>query len=487
MLAVVFGILSFFHSPDFSENRKKITFPAADTIKLPTKLQVNADSSGYLEISRIFITGNKVTHDGIILRELSFTPGDVVKSSELRLILDRDQKKLFNTRLFHTATIRQLDLEPGKIDLLVDVNERWYTFPSPRFDLADRNFNEWWQTYDHDFKRIVYGLKLYQYNMRGRNETLILKALFGFQRDFALTYRIPYIDRKKKQGLIINFEFMETKNPAYKTEDHKLKYKHASDFIKISRSAGLTYTYRNSFYQSHLLEMEYYSNWINDTIYNLNRNYFGEGKTRQKFGTLRYQFNTDHRDVIAYPLAGYQGIFSIKKTGLGLGDDIDLLEVSLGFSRFIDLKKGYYFSNYTNVYWSSPRHQPYANYGALGYKKEFVKGYEVYVIEGPSYFLNKSTFKKRIFSKRYDWDLMPKGFQYIPLSIYLKTYADFGYVNNYPAYRTQHINTRLADTWLAGAGAGVDILISYDIVLRFEYTFNALGSNGFVFNVKKEF
>jgi hypothetical protein len=78
-------------------------------------------------------------------------------------------------------------------------------------------------------------------------------------------------------------------------------------------------------------------------------------------------------------------------------------------------------------------------------------------------------------------------FRHIPISIYLKTYADLGYVQNYPYYEELDINTRLSNNVLAGTGFGLDVVGFYDIVLRFEYSFNAEGEQGFFFHVKKEF
>jgi outer membrane protein assembly factor BamA len=490
MLAVVLGILSFFTSTDYQDQQDSTITPivVADTVKLPNKLKVNTDSGTYFQIRRIFIIGNKVTRDRIILRELSFKEGDIVNSAELPTIIDRDQKKLFNTHLFNTTTIKSLDLEPGKIDIVVNVNERWYTFPAPRFALSDRNFNEWWQNYDHDFDRVIYGLKLYQYNMRGRNETLLLKAFFGFQHEYGLSYRIPYIDKKQKQGLILNVEYTETKNLAFMTLDHKLQYFYSRSLLKTARRASLTYTYRNNFYETHWIGAEYKSSSISDTVYNLNENYFGAGHKKQKYGTLSYQFSSDHRDVVSYPLSGYHFLFSLTKLGLGLGDDVNKTEVSVTFSKYIDLKKGFYFSNLSNIYWSTPDKQPYSNYGALGgFQKPFVKGYEIYVIEGPYYFLNKSTFKKRLFKKIFHWDLMPRGFKEIPISIYPKMYFDLGYVQNYTYYQNNHYNTMLSNKVIGGVGSGLDIFASYDVVVRLEYTLNFEGNHGFFLHIKKEF
>ncbi|HEX6889364.1 MAG TPA: POTRA domain-containing protein, partial [Chryseolinea sp.] len=252
------------------------SYAVQDSIKRPGKARPGNDSTGhFIHINRIFVVGNRVTKERIILRELTLKPGDIVYSTELPIILDMDKKKLINTRLFNTVEVRILEFQPDQIDLLIDLNERWYTFPSPIFELADRNFNEWWQNYNHDFSRVNYGLRLYQFNMRGRNETLRLTAQFGFTRRFEISYRFPYIDKKQKHGLIVDFDFSEAKNMAYRTFDHKLEFLEADDLLKSTRGGGLTYTFRNSFYSSHALKIEYRSSSIYDTITSLNPNYFG--------------------------------------------------------------------------------------------------------------------------------------------------------------------------------------------------------------------
>src|SRR5690606_12758140 len=108
---------------------------AGDTLRRPaknTKIQIDTTSQK-VKINRILIIGNKVTREQIILRELSVSPGDSIYVSQLEQILDQDKKKLYNTRLFNTVDIRLLELEPSVVDLLIDLNERWYTFPVPIF------------------------------------------------------------------------------------------------------------------------------------------------------------------------------------------------------------------------------------------------------------------------------------------------------------------------------------------------------------------
>ncbi|PZR24347.1 MAG: hypothetical protein DI538_28210, partial [Azospira oryzae] len=111
-----------------------------------------------LTLNRVLIIGNKITRDQIILRELTMKPGDTITAKHLQATLQRDRNKIYNLRLFNTVSIRLLQLSNTTIDFLIEVDERWYTFPIPIFELSDRNFNEWWQNYHHDFSRVNYGL-----------------------------------------------------------------------------------------------------------------------------------------------------------------------------------------------------------------------------------------------------------------------------------------------------------------------------------------
>ena len=485
-------ILIFITCFSFAQNIRSDFAAAslADTTKRERRHLAPADTipRKFLLINRVFIIGNRLTRDQIILRELTLKPGDLIYNLDLPGILDLDKKKLINTRLFNTVEIRTMELPENKVDLVINLNERWYTFPSPIFELSDRNFNEWWQNYNHDFKHVNYGLRLYQFNMRGRNETLRFIAQYGFQRRFELMYRFPYIDKKQKHGITIDLGFHETKNLAYETRDHKYEFAQSDQFLRNERRAGLTYSYRNSFYKTHSFQLEFRNIHLNQIVIDSNANYIHGELLKQEYPSASYTFNSDHRDVSAYPLKGNQFQFLIAQYGLGLSEDLNKFETSVLYSQYFDLKKEYYLSNNFVAYYSQPNNIPYTNFGVLGQRKQFVRGYELYVVEGPSYFLNKTTFKKLIFSRKYHWNLMPaQQFRYMPVAIYLKTYADLGYVKNYPYYEERGLNTMLSDKVLFGTGSGVDVVGFYDIVLRFEYSVNAEGEHGFFFHVKKEF
>lgn len=464
-----------------------------DSLKKPEKNKDKnlIDTTGhYLTVGRIFVLGNKKTRESIVLRELTLKPGDSVKNLAVGKILEKDERKLFNLHLFNSVEIRSLAMDSGRIDLLVELDERWYTFPVPIFQLSDRNFNEWWENYNHDFNRVNYGLKMYQYNMRGRNETLLFTAQFGYVKRFELMYRVPYFDKRQKQGLIFLADYIDAKNVSYRTENHKLVFLETDKVLRNTQGIGLTYTYRNSFYRYHRFGYSYRNTQITDSLASINPNYLGPGNRNQNYDIFSYEFTSDYRDVVAYPLTGHNFLFHLQKVGFAITEDLEKLDAWLSYAQYVDLKKNFFLSNFSFGYWSNKTDIPYYNYGVMGYNKIFVRGYEVNVIEGPWYVLNKTTLKKRIFSRTYSMEGSKfKEFKHVPLSIFLKTYTDFGYVRNYPAY-TQNdppLNTTLSNSFIAGSGFGVDIVSSYDVVLRFEYTFNSEGNRGFFFHIKKEF
>ena len=453
--------------------------------------QLVIDSLSILEedrsifIDKIFIVGNKKTKDKIILRELSIKEGDRYNYSDLRQILDADRNKIYNTRLFNTVEIGMLDLDFEKIDIVIEVSERWYLFPIPLVDIIDRNFNDWWENYNHDFSRIIYGLSLYHFNMRGMNERMTVTAQFGFSRRFEVDYEMPYIDKNQRNGLRLSARYIEYNNLHYEVFGNKRVFLESDSLLKNNFRIGTTYTRRNSFYTRHNFGLDYNFSHISDIIIDLNPNYFGIPGSNQQYFTFRYSFSHDKRDIAAYPLVGSLLQAEFIKTGLGIFGDADITSISASYARYVDISKGFFFANFTGGLLSTPNDQPYSLLVGLGFNASTIRGYELYVINAQNFFINKTTLKKRIISGNTTMKKMPlKQFQHFPYALYVKTYFDFGYGKN--TFDNEG-NSFLADKMLYGYGAGIDFVTMYDVVIRFEYSFNSIGQNGLFFHIISEF
>ena len=68
------------------------------------------------------------------------------------------------------------------------MKERWYFIAYPVFDLADRNFNEWWYDRGRDFRRVIYGGRLSYRNVTGTNDRLQVVIERGFLQRTVLSY-----------------------------------------------------------------------------------------------------------------------------------------------------------------------------------------------------------------------------------------------------------------------------------------------------------
>jgi outer membrane protein assembly factor BamA len=99
-------------------------------------------------IKNISYTGNKQTKIFIIERELSFQTGDTLTGAQLKERMKHSEENLLNTALFNFVTITpgladstQQEIEP--LLVVVALKERWYTWPTPVFDVAEQNINVW--------------------------------------------------------------------------------------------------------------------------------------------------------------------------------------------------------------------------------------------------------------------------------------------------------------------------------------------------------
>lgn len=439
-------------------------------------------------IDKIFIVGNRKTKENIILREMKLREGDAMDEQELHAELERDRNKILNTSLFLSVNTNVLELGGNKVDIIIRVTERWYFFPVPVFQLADRNFNDWWVNQEHDFNRVNYGLKIYMYNMRGRNETLKLVAQAGFTKGFQAQYSFPYIDAGQKLGLTLTAEHLENDNFNYITiggKQQDLGFLNSSKWLLRESHFGMKFKYRKSFYNSHDFYLDYFDDRVKDTVLTYNPHYLLDGQLRQKYFQLKYTFTRDLRDVTAYPLNGFLLKFEAEKSGLGILDDLNFFSAGVNYALFLDVGKGFYLSTEAGARTTWPKRQPYHNLNALGFQPYDIRGYELYVIEGQHIFHNRNTFKKRVFQMNMTNNMIPlRQFRHFPLALYAKTFVDYGYAIN--AWSVEDDN-RLVNNHLFGAGAGLDIVTYYDLSVQLDYSINKLGETGFVLGVRRLF
>jgi outer membrane protein assembly factor BamA len=438
-------------------------------------LNESLSSKKYI-IGQINFTGNKKTKDKIILREIPFKTGDTLTVSEFALLTKKSQQNIINTALFNFATIDSTFVTPELVNLSVNVKERWYIWPNPIFEIAERNFNTWLE--NPNLYRVSYGAYVVKNNFRGRKENIQIRLRLGYAEQLGLAYNIPYLNKKQNLGLGFSFSYSRNHEIQYKSAENKqVFYKDPDRYVREELGARVRLGYRIGIYGSHSMELRYNQANVVDTIKFLTSNYFSRNATKTQFFSLNFQFRQDERDYRPYPLTGFLAILDVTKVGFGLlkQEDFTVFRTEIVYNRYDKLCNRFYLAEGIKFKLSPNVKQPYFVQRGLGFS-DFVRGYEVYVIDGQNFGLFKSNIKYQLVKNRVqklNW-VPSEKFNTFYYSFYLNLFADAGYVSDQD-FRNENF---LANQFLYSTGIGLDFVTYYDLVFRIEGTLNGLNKTG---------
>jgi len=436
-------------------------------------------------INDVILVGNEKTRDKVVTRELDLVRGSSLSLNEIDKRFDRNRFQLLSTGLFNQVVInlKNYNLETATTDIEIILEENWYLFPVPIFELADRNFSVWVKEQGASLSRTNIGFRLGHYNFTGSRDPLKVKIHFGYTRKYELTYNYPYWLLDNKLGIGGSVFYSENKEIAYKTIDNKTQFQKFDDERRLlSRfRIGPQLNYRPTINQYHSLRMEYHHNRIAPIVASeLNPDYFLEGKTDLRFFFLQYDFNYDRRLYSQYPQGGHLIFGNIKKEGLGLYKDYDNLSVELGFEIHKALSEKIILSTRNKGKTNLNRSRvAFANNTGLGWSRDIVSGYELYVMDGTDFFISMNDAKWKFFDQNLNtvkW--VPKQFRRMNFIAFLRVNFDFAIVNERTYVETNTLNNR----WIMGGGPALDLIFFNNFLFSFEFSFNDLGESGLFFH-----
>lgn len=444
-----------------------------------TTFQKLFSESDYIIIDSIQIQGNKKTRAYIIEKELTFSVADTLNKTNFFSKLQESKENIINTSLFLNVAIDFNLSQTGKIICIITVQERWYVFPKPIFDIADRNFNVWWYEQDHQLNRTEYGVDLLWYNLSGNRDNLGIKAITGYTQKLELSYNFPHLFQSEL-GLGAAMMYAKNKQLAYNTFENKHLFLKDSNFIRSRFTASVQLSRRVQIRQIHHIKLKYHNYSIDDTVAALNTDYFLHDETQTQFFSLSYIYQNNGMDDKSYPLEGYYAEAQIAKIGFGFPDDINQLYLAAHYNKYWKLPHQFYFQAQLASQFLFAKEYPYFSLISLGYCENFVRGYEYYVMDGEQTYLVRTNFKKQLFDWKFNAPLIHwKVFDEIPLKGYAKIFSDAGYV----ADKFFESSNELVNTFQYSIGAGIDITTYYDWVFRFEAALNGLGEVGLFFHL----
>lgn len=456
---------------------------------LPESIQLDE-----IVIKEVSITGNEKTKDFFIIRELDFKIGDTLStilskrksneklkrttledSSEIVLRMRYSRENIINTKLFLTVNLGIEQINGKEYRLVIDVTERHYWWLFPVVKLNAPNFNEWLR--DVDLSDISMGLFFSENNLFGISHQTSIVGYVGKSYAAAWGYKIPWIGHGKKTGLLFAAAYQNLYTAEYGSLENKRQMIYDYNAIQ-NLKVGAAFTFRPGLYHYGTIKLN--GEWvqISDSLYSLDTTFLAQDDKQNVSLSVYVDYAYDSRNSKSYPLKGnYLKVF-LNKRGMGLiSKDVDYFSYGIDFRFFQKLSEKWYVAEMFKLENSSGENRPYYYQLNLTGKKDFIRGYDLYTLKGDEMYYFRSNLKYELVKprkkkvKKGNEDNKFKALQY---AFYLNVFADAGYVTNKFTENNPY-NNKMLFSW----GLGIDFVTYYDMVLRFEYAFTSIGTNGF--------
>ena len=428
----------------------------------------------------IAIKGNYITKEEVVFRELG------LKKIENTLFSD-SLKTLWIQRISDLGLFTHVEIQSTNDSAFILLKEKKYTWFLPEITWADRNFNVWWQ--GKDVSRLIYGGTLFLNNLRGRNQTLALQAIHGYNRSYAVQYSRPFPTYNRGFAYSIGAGYWSNHELWYKTSGDRLQ------FLRVESEPVQRNTWFNGMLRKRLTYYSFLEWQVNYGIYRYSDSavkkderpvmQYMAGQTGNYAG-IGFAYTTDHRKQRHYPMDGHY-----LKTGVTYTRLNPLLRspaIAQGYMKANYFKPigSWVFANALHASYNADLNAllvgtlPYVFARQLGYENRYVRGYEPYVADGMGFVLGKTGLRRPIY--RHSGKKMPRiaafeNYRTMPISLWFTIFADAGRVVRPIMLPENTLNAR----WMTGAGVGLDVIVWYTAMSRFELSRNHWGN--WVFNM----
>jgi len=408
-------------------------------------------------VDSIKISGNDITEEFIIQRELTFEIGDTLNQHDI----DYNEERIFSLGIFNKVELKS-QIENELNILNIKVEESWYIYPIPFAQLKDK-----------DWDKLSYGLYVIIKNFRGRNETLSGSAAFGYDPSFSVSYFKPSIIFKSDIYFSANVSYRTVSN---RSETAEILYGDEFNYTYITYDVSLG----NRFGLYHRAGIDFGFNYVESPKFFPVINASNERIDRFLRIGLTYSYDT--RDLFQFPKEGELASFNVQFKGLGINSvDYRIYRIDLrAYRKLIGNLCG-------KIRFTSRQTEgklvPFYDYSYLGFD-EAVRGYYGYDREGHNYYLGSvELFHPVIEDITVSLDfipLLPKELLTFRLGLYAELFGDIGATQ----FRGDPVSINDFDK---GYGAGLSLLLLPYNVLRFEMGVDANQKSQFIFDLAVSF
>lgn len=434
----------------------------------------SADSTTYVVIKSIKLKGNNRTAIDFISSRINFKVGDSIKAYSVHETFHLSKQLLYNTNLFSEIKFEGALNTNKELSIEIYLKERVYVFIAPEFMLIDRNFNVWWNNFDADLNRAVYGVNFLHNNLTGNNDHLSISLTAGYSKKISVNYFTPAFKKNFNHGIALGFSYSALKEFNYQTSDsNKQLFYSTNNYEQKNFIFKSSYQIRKGFFRKHVFSFTLNHLEYPDSINSINSLLLNSTSTKLSFPEISYAYQYVNVDNVNFPLIGKKYSIELNKKGLKWNKEMNAFCLNISYQK-INALPHQYFSQIG--FFSSiklPFEQSFINQKALGYGNYYLRGLEYYVIDGVASFLSTFTLKKKLIDFKIPLPFKIKNEKNIPFAFYGKGFVDFGY-----SYNKKELPTLLNNKLLYTGGLGIDLLTLYDIKLSIEYSINQLGEKG---------
>ena len=447
MRIILFLLLFFMGSGDLFPQTSD-----SSVLDFSGKLYISLIPGEKIKVDTVIITGNKITQNIIILKELTFLKTDSITPE----ILEYNKNRIYSTGLF-TKIDGLIYKQNDKNILEFHVDERWYLYPYPILGIKDRNWSH-----------IYYGLGLAHTNFFGLNQKLFGSFALGYDPFVNFHYFNPNLYREDFM-FDVSLNYSRTKNKSL------FKSTQAKDFNEYWYGAQISAGNRLDIYKTIWLTVGY--NQIKVTEKYLDKTISATGK--DEFLSINISGEINTRDMNEYPTKGEYITAAVKKCGFG-ESEVDYLQawfdarkyfhiynsLSLCFRGFQGLTIGNVLPNYSHYF--------------FGYS-ERIRGNFRHVLEGENITGFSTELRIPLIGPTYYIvpDMPIPQFAILRYGVSGTLFFDSGEVWDKHCFKWNEVTY--------GYGFGLNFLLPYSAVLRTEVGFNEKFKSELIFDARVSF
>lgn len=402
-------------------------------------------------------------------------PGQFYNETEIQELLDLETNRLRRSRLFKTVDYTIFTDSLNSFKAKVTVDERWYTWPYAIFQIADPNFNIWWQ--DKDFNRLKYGVGINKENIGGMGHKLVVRAVAGFNRELRITYSKALLPRWNTSFAMSFREFPTVELNTFNGVRDLYGVRTSVQKTVVNGAVGLSRQFSNKL--SFSSSFSYGHSFVQDSVIELQPRYYGIPSRFYNIAAVSFNLAFDTRDKFAFPTKGSFAGASLYVPYVFNQRLFPSLTASV--RKYNRLKRRHLFA-YALEAQIAPKVEELPYDMLIGFRKSSLpRIYDLYVVNSSSWVNARAQYNFLVID---DFVLktkfMPiKQFADPHISIALGPFVDAGYFPN------KSSDFRLNKRMLSSAGLSLNIVTYYDNVLRIDAGVNSLGEKAVFLNFKK--